>query len=445
MRVLRRAMPGFEAQRPAADAEPCNLGGKRVVSHGESSTGPFDARRWLRHCCGERDAPEADVDSKQIEGPGEGEFTLDADRVGIGRMVTQMVWSKLFHYLDHGEFHNYRFLLNSHASVYFHVLDMEPIDGLVPGFQTRTDPCVDRKGFMLDHFLHQNGFRNISERDDAGWPPICFAAMSNNLVVLQALLDRQVDINQATTKPKAEASFPAKVTPLGVACFFRNNEAVELLLRARAHVNYKDAWGGGALHPACAGDNPLGVRLLCHARANMNQQSMPGLSPFMLSCVCGSVRAMKEMLALNPALSLRHCLHIALVGAGGGAADLVSVLLEARANVNEQFRSQIREPGWWLLMNVMAVRHRVSPSRLTLLAYHHYDATPLMFSILSGSLDSVSSLLSAGARVDMRNYRRKTASELARQMLAPSWLIEACSTKGQPYTQTLPESDTFFV
>eukprot|EP00439_Symbiodinium_sp_Y106_P010354 s8181_g1.t1 len=379
------------------------------------------------------------------DAPGEGDFTLHVDRVGIGRMVTQMVWSKLFHYLEHGEFHNYRFLLNSQAALYFRALDAEPIDGLVPGFHTQTDPSVDSQGFMLDRFLHQNGFRNIFERDAAGWPPICFAAMSNNLVVLHALLDRKVDINQATTKPKAEVNLPAKMTALGMASFFRNNEAVELLLSSRAQVNYKDGFGGNALHVACAGDNPLGVRLLCRARADINQESMPGLSPFMVSCACGSGHAMKEMLDLNPGLSLRHCLHIALMFAGGGSTDLVSVLLEARANVNEQFRVQIREPGWWLLMNVMGLRHRVSPSRLTLLAYHHYDATPLMFSILSGSLDYVFSLLSAGARVDIRNYRTKTASELARQMLAPSWLIEACSTESQQISESMSESDTFFI
>ena len=51
------------------------------------------------------------------DAPGEEESTLDADRVEIGRMVTQMVWSKLFHYLDRGEFHNYRFLLNSQSGM----------------------------------------------------------------------------------------------------------------------------------------------------------------------------------------------------------------------------------------------------------------------------------------------------------------------------------------
>ena len=96
------------------------------------------------------------------DAPGEGEFTLDADRVGIGRMITQMVWSKLFHFLEQREFHNYRFLLNSHAARYFRALDVEPIDGLIPGFRTRIDPSVDDKGFMLDRFLHQNGFRSCS-------------------------------------------------------------------------------------------------------------------------------------------------------------------------------------------------------------------------------------------------------------------------------------------
>ncbi|CAE7768290.1 ANKRD17 [Symbiodinium sp. CCMP2456] len=376
--------------------------------------------------------------NRMSDAPGEGAFTLDADRVGIGRMITQMVWSKLFHFLERREFHNYRFLLNSHAARYFRALDVEPIDGLVPGFQTLIDPSVDDKGFMLDRFLHQNGFRNIFDRDSEGWPPVCFAAMSNNLVVLQALLDRRVDINQSTSKPKQEMGVLGKITALGMASFLGNNEAVELLLSARAQVNYKFVGGGTALHLACAGDNPLGARLLCHARADINQQGIPGLTPFMAACACGSGRAMKEMLTLNPHVSLRHSLHVALMFAGGGSTDSVPLLLEARANVNEQFRVQIREPGWWLLMNVMGVRHRLSPSRLTLLAYHHYDATPLMFGILGGCLDSVSSLLSAGARVDIRNYRNRTASELAHEMLAPPWLIEACSI------ESIPE-DTFFI
>ena len=93
--------------------------------------------------------------------PGEGEFTVDTDRERIGGMVTQMVWSKLFHYLERREFHNFRFLFNSQNARFFRNLEVEPIDGLVPGFHTETDPSVDSEGFMLDWFLHQNGFRSV--------------------------------------------------------------------------------------------------------------------------------------------------------------------------------------------------------------------------------------------------------------------------------------------
>ena len=79
-------------------------------------------------------------------------------------MVIQMVWSKLFYYLKRREFHNYRYLLNAQVPQYFRGLDLEPLDGLVPGFHTETDPSVDCKGFMLERFLHQNGFRSLETR-----------------------------------------------------------------------------------------------------------------------------------------------------------------------------------------------------------------------------------------------------------------------------------------
>ena len=141
-----------------------------------------------------------------------------------------------------------------------------------------------------------------------------------------------------------------------------------------------------------------------------------------------------------------HGLHIALMFGGGGSPERISVLLEAKADVNEQFRVKFRETGWWLMLNVMGLRHRVSPSRLTLLAYHHHDATPLMFSILAGSFEAVPCLLDAGARADVQNYRRQKTSDLARQVHAPAWLIEACSDERQRTGVRLDtESDSFFI
>ncbi|CAE7274343.1 unnamed protein product [Symbiodinium natans] len=379
-----------------------------------------------------------------LDAPGEGEFTLDADRSTIGPMVRQMVLSKLLHYLEHRDLHNYRFLLNSQGARYFRGLEVAPIDGLVPGFQP--DPEADEKGAKLDWFLHQNGFRSISEPDDQGWPPICFAAVSGNVQVLQALLERRANVNDVTTKTNKELHLVKKMTPLQMAAFFRNNEAVEFLLSARAEVNNVDGFGGNALHVACLGDNPHAVRLFCQARADPSQEDKLGLNPFQVACAVSSVRAMKEMLLQMPGLSLRHGLHIALMFGGGGSPERISVLLEAKADVNEQFRVKFRETGWWLMLNVMGLRHRVSPSRLTLLAYHHHDATPLMFSILAGSFEAVPCLLDAGARADVQNYRRQKTSDLARQVHAPAWLIEACSDERQRTGVRLDtESDSFFI
>ena len=53
---------------------------------------------------------------------------------------------------------------------------------------------------------------------------------------------------------------PAQMTVLGLASVFRNNDAVSLLLEAKAAVNGRDARGDGALHWACVSDNAEGVR-----------------------------------------------------------------------------------------------------------------------------------------------------------------------------------------
>ena len=37
---------------------------------------------------------------------------------------------------------------------------------------------------------------------------------------------------------------------------------------------------------------------------------------------------------------------------------------------------------WWSVLKALSLKHHISPSALTYLAYHHRGATPLMFSIL---------------------------------------------------------------
>ena len=53
---------------------------------------------------------------------------------------------------------------------------------------------------------------------------------------------------------------PNQMTVLCLASCFRNNEALSILLEAKAQVNGRDARGDGALHWACVSDNAEGVR-----------------------------------------------------------------------------------------------------------------------------------------------------------------------------------------
>ena len=51
--------------------------------------------------------------NRLLDAPGSGEFTRDVDKTMIGRVMVQMVWTKLSYYLQQQDLHNYRFLLNS--------------------------------------------------------------------------------------------------------------------------------------------------------------------------------------------------------------------------------------------------------------------------------------------------------------------------------------------
>ncbi|CAE7612727.1 ANKRD44 [Symbiodinium microadriaticum] len=390
--------------------------------------------------------------NRMLEAPGEGDFTVEQDKVRVGRMMVRMIWDKLLYYLEKGDLHNYRFLSNSQRARFFRGLDVVPIESFIPPSGVQADAFREPDKFLLEWFLHQNGFRGVSDRDEKGWSPLCFAALNGDPLTIKSLLRYRADPNDMTAKARIKAGgeqLPRKSSVVAIAAFFRNNEAVEVLLSARASPNALDENFGNSLHFACAADNAVAVQLLISARANPQQKCLPGLNPFQVSCACVSLQSMKEILAQVPELSLRHSLHFALMFSGGGSPEIVTELIRARADVNEQFRIRLKEPGWWLLLNLTSIRHRVSPSRLTCLAYHHYGATPLMFSILSGYLQAASALLTAGAHVDSMNFRRKTALDLASQMLVPAWLMRSLDGRDQGpqclEVEELTEEDVFFI
>eukprot|EP00438_Fugacium_kawagutii_P012064 Skav235785 [mRNA] locus=scaffold7679:4157:6377:- [translate_table: standard] len=158
--------------------------------------------------------------------------------------------------------------------------------------------------------------------------------------------------------------------------------------------------GGNALIPAATMCSVEAVRLLHEANIDPTVKVFPGIGVFKLACAFAGVPMIKELMMRFPDIvKLRFCLHTALAFHGG--IRTVSFLLEASADVNEAFAVQKR--GWWLILQLLRMRHWLSPSALT------FDSTPL--------------LLSAGARLDLRNARGKTALDMARETGAPASIV----------------------
>ena len=68
---------------------------------------------------------------------------------------------------------------------------------------------------------------------------------------------------------------------------------------------------------------------------------------------------------------------------------------------------------------------------LSTYAYHHYEATPLMCSVITGSFEATAVLLGAGARTDLRNARGCTVVDLARETSAPDYIMRALEGPGE--------------
>ena len=103
--------------------------------------------------------------------------------------------------------------------------NIDPIDGLAPGFRSEADPFTDPEAVLLEWFMHQNGFKSYTQYDNAGWSPLCFAAMSGNAALVQSLLDKRASPNDSTQKPKKELVFGKNLSVLSIAAAYKSNQA----------------------------------------------------------------------------------------------------------------------------------------------------------------------------------------------------------------------------
>lgn len=247
---------------------------------------------------------------------------------------------------------------------------------------------------------------------------MCYAVLKGQVDIVKSLLKCRADCQDRTTKFKKDLNLSKKLPVLSLAAHYHSNEVLQLLLASAANVNARCGHSCTALSWAAISDNAEAVQLLLDAKVDPLLKAFPDVSPFRTACAVGSTRVMRAMLATDRMkVSLRYCLHMAL--AFSGESNTISCLIDASCDVNERLKIPRSRMAWWGLMKSLHAVHYLSPSKLTDLAYHHYGATPLIFSILTGKFEVIPILVAAGARMDIPNDRGKTAEDFLRKMDVP--------------------------
>ena len=145
------------------------------------------------------------------------------------------------------------------------------MDEVVPFFEPDPNLAPDSTAVVVSRFLYQNGFKRISQVDRGGWSPLHYAALNGNPQLIQGLLELRADLHCKTTRAQPAIGMHNHASALAISLFSKQNQAVRLLLAARASMD------GGPHPPICCAaraSNTEGVRLLCEAQCNVHARDL---------------------------------------------------------------------------------------------------------------------------------------------------------------------------
>jgi len=346
--------------------------------------------------------------------PGEGNFTMNEDRARITPMLERMFLKKLLSLLQKGEMGKYRLLLNREKTI-FRGLPHEPLQCL---------PDFPVEGTCLEKFLQLNGFRHALERDSSGLSPLCYAAINGNPSLVEALLNQRADPMDMMKKDVPSIPLLAGLHVLELSARFKNHDAMKVLIAQGAKVDFPQPLRlQSPLSMSCVSGDVEGIRLLLERGANPHVSDLVGTCPTTWASSGNSVEALEEMLLCKPSQSSLNC---ALRNFGGSNPAVVQRLLEARAEINHVFNpATFSVLSLFLRFFALGYRKNRENAIMTTFAHHHYHATPLMAHLIGKNWDVASLLITARADLEVRNYRGKTAADLALEVHAPDYVLEA--------------------
>ena len=267
--------------------------------------------------------------------PGNGKFSVERDRRVVGNILSAMMKIKLMNFLKKGDLPMYRLFLNQ-QSVRFNNLPTCGVEDLVQATgNSFEDDVVQPHGALVANFFLQNGFVSATQRDGSGWPPVCYAAVNGHPALVASLLEQRADPNDGLRQEAAALRLPKDLPAVSLCAYFRNNEAMKVLIEAKADVNFRDKRHGAPLFWSNLSNNTAGTRILLAAGADPHLEGSPPMNVLEAACTMGATDVIRELLSRLDKPSLQYTLHLAFF-VKGGAPDTVSTLLHARADINEQ-------------------------------------------------------------------------------------------------------------
>src|SRR5262249_54261180 len=128
---------------------------------------------------------------------------------------------------------------------------------------------------------------NVNARANNGVTPLLEAVVHGRQPVVQLLLERGADVDQAD----AQATTPLMVAAEGNGYMPNNAPMVATLLGAKAKIDLPDARGRSALHRAAGEGKEDALRLLLDKKANLNLKAGDGSTPLMAAVTYGRLGA----------------------------------------------------------------------------------------------------------------------------------------------------------
>jgi ankyrin repeat protein len=238
------------------------------------------------------------------------------------------------------------------------------------------------------------------------------AIRSNDLGQMKALLDGGVSANEAG---------PEGITPLMAAAEVGSLDAMKLLIDRRADVNAKSTYGSTALMWSVT--DPKKVRLLLDHGADVNVAARSGRTALIIASFANpSAEVVRMLLAKGANVAVMDQRKVTPLNAAtfGNDTATVRLLLEASADVNtadtfigltpliNASGNRNLEAVKLLLAkgaNVNAVSKTEGLPRIQTGIVEFGGWTPLLMAVPFGPPDIAKTLIDAGAKVNVQDYR----------------------------------------